>query len=54
MMKAGWVSRPELLRMILGHRPKTFRTPATGFLFRKKWVEIEKDVDIRTFDSRGC
>ncbi|OLP78485.1 2-C-methyl-D-erythritol 4-phosphate cytidylyltransferase, chloroplastic [Symbiodinium microadriaticum] len=24
-----------------------------GFLFRKKWVEIEKDVDIRTFDSRG-
>ena len=61
MTKAGWVSHPILPQMIVGHFPMTFRTPATRYprhvirttwVFNKKWVEIEKEVDIRTLDNR--
>ena len=47
--------------MLVGHRPKTFRTPATRYpkhvirttwVFGKKWVQIEKDVDVRCLDNR--
>ena len=61
MTKAGWVSHPTFPQMIVGHFPKTFRTPATRYprhvirttwVLSKKWVEIEKEVDIRTLDNR--
>ena len=61
LTKAGWVSHPSFPQMIVGHFPKTFRTPATRYpkhvlrttcVFNKKWVEIEKEVDIRTLDNR--
>ena len=61
MMKARWVSRLEFPHMIVEHHPKTFRTPATRFpehairttwVFAKTWHEIEKEVDVRTLDSR--
>lgn len=54
-------SRQEFPHMIVGHHPKTLRTLAarypkhvirTTWVFTKKWVEIEKAVDIRTLDSR--
>ena len=61
LTKAGWVSHPSFPQMIVGHFPKTFRTPATRYpkhvirttwVFNKKWVEIEKEVDIGTLDNR--
>ena len=61
LTKVGWVSHPSFPQMIVGHFPKTFRTPVTRYpkhvirttwVFNKKWVEIEKEVDIRTLDNR--
>ena len=61
MTKAGWVSHPTFPQMIAGHFPTTCRTPATRYprhvfrttwVFNKRWVEIEKEVDIRTLDNR--
>ena len=47
--------------MLVGHRPKAFRTPAsrypkhvvrTTWIFTKKWTELEKDLDIRMLEDR--
>ena len=47
--------------MLVGRKPKKFRTPATRYakhvirttwVFGKKWVEIQKDLDIRTLENR--
>ena len=47
--------------MLVGHRPKAFRTPATRYpkhvvrttwVFNKKWVKLEENVDIRCLDNR--
>ena len=44
MTKAGWVSHPSFPQMIVGHFPKTFRTPATRYpkhVIRTTWVDWE-------------
>ena len=45
LTKAGWVSHPSFPQMIVGHFPKTFRTPATRYpkhVIRTTWVFNKK------------
>ena len=60
IMKTGWVWHPELPQVIVGYKPKSFRIPVTSlrkhvirttWVFGKMWVELEKDLDIRTLEN---
>ena len=57
LSKTGWTATKEHRKVIIGHRPKTFRTPASrhlSFVIRTTWVfrgdewsKIEDKVDMR-------
>ena len=63
-MKAGWVSHPGLEHVLIGHKPKVYRTPApkhpsrtvrTTWVFRDgEWKKIEDKVNIEELDVRAA
>ena len=64
LKRPGWVSRPNAKYLLVGHKPKTFRTAAPRFpkceirstwLFREgSWVKVEDRVNVRELDSKAA
>ena len=63
-MKPGWVARPGLENVLIGHKPKVPRTPApkhpsrtirATWVFRDgEWSKIEDKVNIEELDVRAA
>ena len=62
LKRPGWVSHPNAKYLIVGHKPKTFRTATPRFprcevrstwLFREgSWVKVEDKVNVRELDNK--